>query len=45
MQTIPERITVPVAVALRSEQQISNAVYQGTTLAAMLWLLISLWVF
>jgi len=45
MQTLPERHTAPVAVALRPEQQISNLVYQGMTIAAMLWLLAGLWVF
>lgn len=45
MQTLPERITAPVAVALRQDRQVSDLVYQGMTIAAMLWLLTSLWVF
>ena len=49
MQTLPKRVTAPaaasVAVVLRPERQVSDFIYQGMTLAAMLWLLAGRWVF
>ena len=37
--------TPSVAVAARPDRQVSDLVYQGVTLAAMLWLLLGFWVF
>lgn len=45
MQSLPQRIAAPVAVAIGTDRPISGLVYQGMTIAAMLWLLSSLWAF
>lgn len=45
MQRHIQRIAAPIAIAARQDRPVSDLVYQGTTLAAMLWLLMSLWVF
>ena len=45
MQRYIQRIAAPTAIAAKQDRQLSDLVYQGTTLAAMLWLLMSLWVF
>lgn len=45
MQTYPERVPVAVTVAARPQRPVSDLVYEAMTLAAMLWLLASLWAF
>lgn len=45
MQSLSKRVNAPIAVALRPDRQISDLIYQGMTIAAMLWLLASLWAF
>ncbi|HEV2326638.1 MAG TPA: hypothetical protein VGS10_22045 [Terracidiphilus sp.] len=45
MQTSPEPVSTPEAGAARLERPVSGLVYQGVTIAAMLWLLASLWAF
>lgn len=45
MQSYPRRVPVAVAVAARPERPVSDLIYEAMTLAAMLWLLASLWAF
>lgn len=45
MRSAPENVAVAAAIVPRPERQISDFVYQAMTIAAMLWLLASLWAF
>lgn len=45
MQSSPGPVASPEAAAIRPERPVSGLVYQGVTIAAMLWLLASLWAF
>jgi hypothetical protein len=45
MQCYTQRAPASIAVAASPDRQVADLVYQGMTLAAMLWLLLGFWVF
>ena len=45
MQSVPQIPAAPEAGEAKPERLTSDIVYQGVTIAAMVWLLVSLWGF
>jgi len=45
MQCYTRRTRASIAVAARPDRQVSDLVYQGVTIATMLWLLLGFWMF